>query len=83
MRKAMEAIKETMDRPRQVWFSMLTFLYICMTQGQSLPKAFPIGSSGYGQGSQQGYAGYENQNQSPYNQESYGNHGQQKDLSGR
>uniref|UniRef100_A0A8C7E3F9 TATA-box binding protein associated factor 15 n=1 Tax=Naja naja TaxID=35670 RepID=A0A8C7E3F9_NAJNA len=39
--------------------------------------------TGYGQGSQQGYGGYENQNQSPYNQESYGNPGQQKDLSGR
>lgn len=87
MGKAMEAIKGTikgtMHRPRQVWLSMLTILYVYTVQGHSLPKAFPIGSSGYGQGSQQGYGGYENQNQSPYNQESYGNPGQQKDLSGR
>ncbi|XP_058020428.1 TATA-binding protein-associated factor 2N isoform X1 [Ahaetulla prasina] len=87
MGKATEAIKGTikgtMHRPRQVWLSMLTILYVYTVQGHSLPKAFPIGSSGYGQGSQQGYGGYENQNQSPYNQESYGNPGQQKDLSGR
>nr|XP_056720825.1 TATA-binding protein-associated factor 2N [Euleptes europaea] len=38
--------------------------------------------TGYGQSGQQGYGGYETQNQSSYDQESYGNQGQQKDSSG-
>ncbi|KAF7237002.1 TATA-binding protein-associated factor 2N, partial [Varanus komodoensis] len=37
--------------------------------------------TGYGQTGLQGYSGFENQNQSSYNQESYGNQGQLKDSS--
>uniref|UniRef100_A0A8D2KRQ1 TATA-box binding protein associated factor 15 n=1 Tax=Varanus komodoensis TaxID=61221 RepID=A0A8D2KRQ1_VARKO len=37
--------------------------------------------AGYGQTGLQGYSGFENQNQSSYNQESYGNQGQLKDSS--
>ncbi|KAJ7309010.1 hypothetical protein JRQ81_008295 [Phrynocephalus forsythii] len=49
---------------------------------RELSRGYGQTQTGYSQGSQQGYSGYENQNQSSYNQESYGSQEQQKDSSG-